>query len=468
MLLSALPAKISDDKNLFLSISLVFAIFLAFLGIIDELLTLGFVGLLVVIVVIAITWKYPIFAFLINIGLSYFGFFFVSRVLRQDIPLGVAVDGLHFFALFIFLIKGKLKGLETPVGIFIIVWIGFVIIQAFNPHLPSITFWLIGFRSWIGFLVPFYLLYSFLRENREGIKVVVVCWLVCGFFGALYTMHQEFFGYLPFEMNMIVSDEEKYNLLWTFGRFRKMGPFAGPTEAGIMMAINALISLGVIYSKGFRKRIKLGCSLVFIFSTMSMMYTGTRTATLIWIIGMLIFTVLTRDRILIMGCVVAFFLIGPVLIATGKGGAAVNVMLTAFDPDDPSLQVRLESQQEIREILLAAPIGYGIGRNNNDITSIQPDSTYVWLAILAGYIGLILWLIFQYIIINVGVSSLQGREDENWINLKKSILTVAIMIVIAQYPQVLFGYPTIKMMYIICLAVLSLGSKDQMTKDIVS
>jgi len=184
----------------------------------------------------------------------------------------------------------------------------------------------------------------------------------------------------------------------------------------------------------------------------------------VWVFGVVCFTILSKNRMLTMTCVICFVFIGPVLLASGKGGHAMRVMLTAFDSEDPSLQVRYNSQKEIRALLLPAPLGYGIGRNANDITSIQPDSEYVRMAIGVGYTGLVLWLIFQYMTIHSGVSSLYFREEEDLFILKKAILAVTLMMIVAQFPQSIMAYPLIRLLAVICWAVMSLKGKEPAAK----
>ncbi|MDT8304023.1 MAG: O-antigen ligase family protein, partial [Sedimentisphaerales bacterium] len=90
---------------------------------------------------------------------------------------------------------------------------------------------------------------------------------------------------------------------------------------------------------------------------------------------------------------------------------AINRMRTAFDPNDKSLQVRLENQRRLSAYLATRPLGGGIGSAgnwgqrfspNSYLANIPTDSWYVMIWAEQGIIGLGLHLFILFYILGKG------------------------------------------------------------------
>lgn len=462
--------KIKEDKYLFFSLALVMSMFSVALSSINETLGIAYIGLLISVILVFAIIRFPIYASLIHIFIVYLGWFLLRWTGLRMIPLGVVIDVLNILALVALIVKGHLHGHKTTIGIFIFIWFALNVFEIVNPNATARSLWFVTMRGIINLSVPFFLFYSFFKNQKNALFSVINFWLLLGVVSAVYTIYTEFFGYPDWEMALIKSNEEGFNRLFTFGRFRKMGTLAGPSEAGVVLALNSVMGLGLFFSQKLRKRVRYLYLFAFIVSSWGMFYTGTRTATVIWIVGIIFYTIFTKKRVLILGGVIGFFMIIPFLLVTGKGGSAATVMLTAFDSDDPSLRVRYVNQKIIRDYILRAPIGYGLGSTGAKakainpggfIANFPPDSEYVKVAIEYGFLGLILWLAFQFSIINEGIKSLLLCEkDTDKLNLIKTMLCIAIMSFISQYPQEILIQPAIKVLFAICLATMSLRPSD--------
>ena len=143
-------------------------------------------------------------------------------------------------------------------------------------------------------------------------------------------------------------------------------------------------------------------------------------------------------------------------------------MRTAFDPEDASLQVRLDNQKAIKSYMKEAPWGIGIGigmgadqlpqNNKYWLVSITPsDSTLVYVWMRTGAIGIIVYLLVLCLAIVVESFIVLFRIRDKQL---RGILTAftcasACMIVAAygnniysQYPNTLlvFGVQTLVFM----------------------
>lgn len=464
--------RVKESKSWFLLLTMSLVLVTLSLFIIDEKISISFIGLLIGLVFLFILLRHPIYTSLINIFVSVCGFFLVNRLLGlKSAPMGLVIDAMNFIAIALLFVRGQLKGGKTVVGVFFLLWLVYCFIELLNPSVISRSAWFLAFRIVIGFVVPFFIYYTFFKTKKHGLKMVLNTWIICLTINALYTLYQEFAGYPPWDYALVTSSEKIYKLLFTFGRFRKIGTMVSPTASGVSLAINAILCLSFFFKKEFNLAKKILFLILFFLSTWAMLYTGTRTATVVWIIGIIFYTILTRERLLIYASIFMFFIVLPFMVATNRGGNAFKVMSTAFSgSEDPSMKVRLDNQLLLRQYLFDNPLGYGLGSTgaigkkytpNTFMANFPPDSEHVKIVIEYGVIGLILWMLFQFSIINNGIKSMQTfDEGSDQSNLMKASVAIGIILVVAQYPQEILILTAPKQAFALFCAILCLRKED--------
>ena len=107
----------------------------------------------------------------------------------------------------------------------------------------------------------------------------------------------------------------------------------------------------------------------------------------------------------------------------GSGVYAIHRMRSAFDPDDPSFQVRLENQRLFRDYLKTRPFGGGVGTTGafglrfypgTFLAEIPTDSGYVQIWAECGIVGLSLYLFMWLWIVFKSISIIWYKLKDPW------------------------------------------------------
>ena len=135
-----------------------------------------------------------------------------------------------------------------------------------------------------------------------------------------------------------------------------------------------------------------------------MFASGTRTAIACLFAGIMVYVVLSKSvkiavSVLILSGIGIFFL---AFTNIGQGNAQIRRMRSAFNRNDASANVRTINQAAIRKYIQDAPWGIGIGTNYENVpannkfrklSTIPPDSEYVYIWVHAGPIGITTFII---------------------------------------------------------------------------
>lgn len=167
--------------------------------------------------------------------------------------------------------------------------------------------------------------------------------------------------------------------------------------------------------------------------------------------------------------VAGFFLIILIYVffkftTIGNNNQQIRRMRTGFDPNDRSLQVRLENQKKLKAYLASKPFGGGIGHAgikaqrylpNAFLSNVATDSWYVMIWAEQGIVGLVLHVfILFFIIIKSGYLIMFKLKDPE-IKLKMSALTAGMFgIMVAAYGNEILGTPPTGILLYISMAIM--------------
>ena len=137
--------------------------------------------------------------------------------------------------------------------------------------------------------------------------------------------------------------------------------------------------------------------------TKGMFASGTRTAMFCMIAGFFVFLVLARSIKIIVPSAIIGGLLLSLLVFTdiGQGNAQIRRMRSAFNKDDASADVRSINQATIKKYIADAPWGLGLGISYDNVpannkykklSTIPPDSEYVYIWVHTGPIGITTFL----------------------------------------------------------------------------
>lgn len=402
------------------------------------------------------------FAIMSILGIS----IFVELFRKYGIAAGTALDGLLVIALFGILISQihhRRSGFsKSPISLFIWVWVGYNLIQLFNPTAGSQMAWMYTVRS-MGLLILFYFLGCYSLINLKRIKTVIKWILFLAFLSAVYGLKQEWIGFSDKEMEWLYADPERFQRIFQWSRLRIFSFFSDPTTYGIYMGYMGTICF-VLMSGPFQTSKKvmlfLGGSAMFL----SMAYAGSRTPFVLVPFGFLVFVLMTlkKNILIVMGIV---FMMGTVFMAKSSSNAVIFRIQSAFDPSksDDTMKVRLENQARIQPFIHMHPFGAGLGSTGmwgkrftpeSWLADFAHDSGFVRIAVEMGWVGLLIYAGFLFLILRLVIFYYLRVKDPEIKTYYLMLCVFFFMMTLASYPQEAIVLLPNSLIFYIFLAIL--------------
>ncbi|MGL1889139.1 MAG: O-antigen ligase family protein [Reichenbachiella sp.] len=461
--------KIRDKPPIFIGVTMVLIFIYQGISLINFPIAILIILLLLGSLMIVSIYNNPIAAILINLCCGFIMFFICYRILKiKSIPLGFILDGLNFIAILFLLLRKELSGFKSQIGILLIIWLSLCFIEVINPLANSRAAWIQSIRQIFNLIAPFFIFYSLFRSSSNVVKPFLITWITMCSLAAIYTIYQELVGLPSWDYDHIHKDEMRKELYYTFGRLRKIAFLDNPTENGLLLCVNFMFCFGLAFKNEIKNRYKILFLTLAFLSAWGMIYTGTRTATVLFVLGAGMYIILKRSKLLLAGSAICIVLLTGYIVQTG-GGAAISVMSTAFDDEDPSLKVRYNNQKILRSYIYRAPFGFGMGSTgylgekyspHTFLGSFPPDSEYVRIIIELGFIGLAFYLYLYYVILSKAADGLSYSSSLYFSNLRIIIVVVLFVVAIGHYPQEIMGSNPFKILVGFCLAFISTSNED--------
>lgn len=343
--------------------------------------------------------------------------FFVLGLGRyiQGIPMGLAVDGLLFLTYLALIFKhfyekvdwSPAKNLLTYLAM---LWFGYALLQIVNPEANSRVAWFYAMRGVSLYMILTVPLVFILFDRPEDITRFLKLWAIFSIIGTLKGIGQKVFGVDPWEQAWLDAGGAVTHVLFgklrIFSFYTDAGQFGGAQgHAGVVFTIMALN-----LKEKKDKYLKILFFISGLMGLYGMLISGTRGAIAVPIAGFFLYLVLTKNiKILtvgaIMGISVFIFL---KYTKIGNNNYDIARIRSAFDPNDPSLQTRLNNQKILKAYLASRPFGGGIGSSgawgqrfapNAFLSNVATDSWYVVIWVEQGIIGLYLHLLILFTIV---------------------------------------------------------------------
>jgi O-antigen ligase len=418
-----------------------------------------FIGLPAVYAIIV----YPKFGIAVLMILAYI-LLIVPRM-GIDFPVGTIIDALEFLLIFGFFLKQKYdpswKIYRNPVTVMVLLWIGYNLLQAFNPSAESRLAWVYTVRT-VAVVMLLYFIFLYHLRDKTFIRFVFKLWIFLSFLGALYALKQQFIGFFPFEQKWLDDDPVLTNLYFVGGFWRKFSFFADPVTFSYNMVTTSILcfclSTGPL--KLWKKIVLVLLGMIFIFA---MLFSGTRGAYVLVPAALFFFCVLRFNvKILmtglVMGAVLVFILYIP------SDDPTLRRFQSAFSPEaDASYNVRKANQEKIRPYILSHPLGGGLGATgtwgqrfspHSWLANFPPDSGYVRVAVELGWVGLLLFCTFMYVVLHMGIRNYFRIRDPVLKTYALSLVLIIFVLNIGNFPQeALVQYPT-NVLFYLCIALI--------------
>ncbi len=390
----------------------------------------------------------------------------------MDVPVGVLMDGLMFLMFFGMIIKQVIERdwsfAKNPISAWILVWVFLNLIQVINPSAESKMAWLYTVRSMAG-LILLYFIACYAFNSLAYIKLVFKLIMGIALCNTLYGFYQEFIGFPQFELDWLYSDPERFQLIYQWGHLRLFSTFADPTTFGIYTVYMGMFCGIMVFAPLTQaKRIALA-----IFAALMLWvtaYTGTRTAYVLIPAGLFFFTLMTMKKEVIM---LACFglLLGAGMMMKSTGNPIIYRIQSAFKPqEDASMQLRLKNQAFIQPFIHQHPMGAGLGSTglwgqrftpDSFLANFAHDSGFVRVAIELGWIGLLLYCVFLFVVMRQAIYYYYRVKDPTIKMMYLGLSNILFLLILANYPQeAIVQLPTSIVFYIVLAAVVRLKDFD--------
>jgi len=418
-------------------------------------------------------FKFPILGLYTAISLG----FLILGLTRyiKGLPLGMAMDGILILT-YIALIFNKFREkidwtpAKSDITLLAAIWFAYSIFQVANPESRSIPAWLAGMRGislYMMLIVPLTLL--FLNTNKK-LDTFLFLWGVFSLLASFKGMLQNTIGVDPWEKAWLDGGGAVTHVL--FGKLRIFSFLSDAGQFGANQGYSAVVALIVSTVEKNTKR-KIFFILVGVLGLYGMLLSGTRGSISVPLAGFALYFILKKNKAIMIS---GFFLLIVVFVffkytTIGQDNQQIRRMRSAFDPNDASLQVRLENQKKLKVYLASRPFGGGIGHAgvkaqkylpNAFLSNVATDSWYVLIWAEQGIVGLLLHLfILFYVLIKTTFLV--------WFHLRDPVLKIKIAalasgmfgVMVASYGNAVLGtMPTGMLIYTSMALMLSSKSLD--------
>jgi hypothetical protein len=373
--------------------------------------------------------------------------FFIDRIFTFTFPHGTIYDGLAaltFIALFINGHHYKDWTLfKNPITITFFIITAYQLFQVLNPSAVSRIAWLVAMRGNISILM--YIVCFHLFSTIKDVKRFTTYWLSIALLTALYGCYQEFAGLADFEMEWLTSNPDRIKLYYIWGSMRKFSILSDPSAYGLFMALGGLACL-VLAMGPFKAAFRIFIAGAGLLMLVAMTYSGTRTAMAMVAVGVLFYIIITLRSKRTLAAIVVCVIGGLAILFGPFYGGTANRLRSTFNPsEDPSMEVRDKKRIRLQNYVQTHPIGGGLyttGMNGVKYSSghelaegWDADSGYLLIGLELGWIGLIIFQTFFFLVMLRGINNYFSINDPLLQTMNLTYLVPFMALSVAHFTQ---------------------------------
>ena len=402
---------------------------------------------------VAFKWRMVVFWALIVVN-----WFIMNRNFDTPFPKSLADEMLELILIAIALIDIRKESYFGRAWNFmllaIMIWFGMCALEIFNDTIGiNIAAWFTGIRLLALHLVWILLVFSLYITNPQTLIKYLRLWAILSLFSAFWTWKMINYGLTESESSWLYNSGYRTHLLNAGTLIRYWSTFNDAATYGCNASASAVAFLifGITSKLKFDKIFFL---LTAAAVTWGMFQSGTRTAMITFIAGFIVYLFLARSiRILVPSAIIGvFFLFILVFTNIGQGNQQIRRMRSAFNKEDASANARDINKATIAKYIRYAPWGIGIGLNNEDVparsyfksmTSVPPDSEYVFIWVRTGPIGVTVFTCCMVMILLGGCIIVLFRlKSPSLIGIGGGLCAAFVSIHLGGYAnQILYLYP---------------------------
>ncbi|MFA9388885.1 MAG: O-antigen ligase family protein [Prolixibacteraceae bacterium] len=382
--------------------------------------------------------------------------FVVLGLLRyvKGLPLGLSIDA-HFLLIYLslffisFFRKIPWENAKNDIVLLAVIWYGYTLFQLVNPEAASRAAWFYAMRG-----VSLYMLFTLplifiLFNSRRDLDLLFKIWAILSIMATLKGIQQKVFGPDPWEQAWLDGGGALTHIL--FGKLRVFSFYSDAGQFGGAQGHAGVVFLILAMNKKKTDALRILYVIAGLFGVYGMMISGTRGAIAVPIMGFALYVMLRKNfKVIVLGAAMGLAVFVFFKYTTiGSGNYTINRMRTAFDPNDASLQVRLENQRKLKSYMAARPFGGGIGSSGNwgqrftpntFLANTPTDSWYVAIWAEQGVVGLMLHLFILFYVVIKSSYIIMFKIRDDWIRAQMSALVCGMFgIMVASYGNGILG-----------------------------
>lgn len=396
-------------------------LFLLFLLAMYQFVTAGLPALAIICLIpliipaIYAAFRWQMFSFWALLLINYFVQFFSKlQLLPNGIPMSMYNELLELLLIGIALIDLRqsphFERLGNLMFITLLIWFGYCTIEVFNNTCGlgiDVGGWYTGARMMSIQLLYACIVFTLYITDPERLIKYLRIWAILCLFSYFWTWKQQTFGFTTGENIWLETRGRDTHIINGGTLTRYWSTFSDAANYGCHAAA-AAVTFFIIAITTKIKRDRIFYLITALIVTKGMFASGTRTAMFCMIGGFLVFLVLSRSvKILIPSAIIGGLLFSLLIFTDiGQGNSQIRRMRSAFDKNDASGNVRATNQAAIKKYIADAPWGVGLGVNHSNVpannkykklSTIPPDSEYVYIWVHTGPIGIATFLILTAI-----------------------------------------------------------------------
>lgn len=420
----------------------------------------------------AFTWRMS--AFWVLFAINYTVMFFNKlQMLPNGIPVSLYNEMLELLLIGIAIIDAreepKFERTANLMLYALIAWCGYCTLEVLNDTCDlgiDIANWYSGARLMAFQLLYIFIVFSLYISTPKIIHQYLWVWAAFSLFSVFWTWKQQKLGFTPTESVWLDTVGRHTHLV--NGITRYFSTFNDAANYGCNAAASAVaFFIFAITTKIKRERY------FFLFTAFAIVWgmfaSGTRTAIACLFAGIMVYVVLSKSvkiavSVLILAGIGIFFL---AFTNIGQGNAQIRRMRSAFNRNDASANVRTINQAAIRKYIQDAPWGIGIGTNYNNVpannkfrklSTIPPDSEYVYIWVHAGPIGITTFIITMLLMLGGACYVVMFRlKSRSLMGIGAGFTSAFVAIqlggyanqILMQFPNALIFYGGLSIVYIL-------------------
>jgi O-antigen ligase len=370
----------------------------------------------------------------------------LGRYLPIGVPFGLSIDIILVLGLLIVFIKNykhvDTNRLNNPIFWLMLAWMGYVVMQIFNPLAHSFAAWFYSMRGIALYQLLIIMLLFLTFDAKKDIKPFMYLWISFSVLGALWGMKQLFFGVSAAEQRWLDEGGAITHML--FGKLRVFSYYFDAGTFGAAMGHISLICGIILISPYFAKRTRIISGILALLFFYGLMISGTRGALAVPAAGGLMYLILTRNtRVLIPGLVAMALVFGFLKFTTiGQSNYQINRLRTALDPNDASLNTRIVNRERLSVYLQDKPFGGGLGTTGSWgnrfspgtwLADFEPDGLYTRIRAETGIVGRLFYVGIWLFILGYCARLIFKAPDGKYKSLAMAFLAGYAGILLANY-----------------------------------